>query len=878
LPGVHFSSTAWGDYDNDGDLDILLTGFDGNNNPISKIYQNNRGGYTEVYVGSLTGVSYSSVAWGDYDNDSDLDILLTGLTSGGIAVSKIYKNNGVSINTAPAPPFGLSSTIIGSSVTLRWLKSTDTETPSSGLHYNIRLGTSSNAINTQSPMADVGNGFRRVVQLGNANQDTFWTIKNLSSGAYYWSVQAVDNAFTGSQFATEGNFMINANTTYHITTFFGINGTISPSGMVSIDSGANQIFSISPNSGYHIDSLIVDGVRVSSVPSYTFTNVTANHTIRAVFAINSYTITVASSANGTIFPGTSNVNYGDSVVYTISPNACYNVASVVIDGEVNAGAVSSYTFRNVTANHGITATFSTKQYTIVATAGENGSISPNGNVTVNCNGSQIFTVAPDPNYKIDSVIVDNGYSGRDSSYIFSNVKTNHFIRVSFRVINNYPVAVSLSDSIEKNRSKTITLIGEDPEGGRVTFFLDTQPMNGIIRDFNSSTGEVFYRTNHLFVGLDSFSFYCRDSLNAVSNIAWCIITVYAKSDSTTFRTFSQSDLKTAPVKKPKKGVRPMPTTGNVLDTLFVTGPFKKLKVKTDPKFPGGMVLGISQAVKDSAKKYGWIRHIGKSKDVQKSLTQFGSARGFDRFGNNRAFTKELKNPKTDNYSNQLAGELFALKVNIAASAKNITPSGFGNLVYDNPQQNPDTFVTKRLKIQGKTLAQISSEIDTLLTYYKRYYTGTTPSEEYSKITTAIIAVNEAFRSPIDTIGWSPLQLTSDVRIDGVEFLRRGSGGERLFRQREFTSSVPENILLLQNYPNPFNPATTLSFVISQSSSITLKIYDVLGQEVTMIIDNEVMDEGVYEVIFEAGDIPSGIYFTRLQAGTFLKTHKMILMK
>ncbi|HSH03393.1 MAG TPA: FG-GAP-like repeat-containing protein [Anaerolineae bacterium] len=92
LTGVYDSSVAWGDYDNDGDLDILLTGWDSGSNPVAKVYQNDFGTFTDIGAG-LTGVRYSSVAWGDYDKDGDLDILLTGLDSGNIPVAKVYQNN-----------------------------------------------------------------------------------------------------------------------------------------------------------------------------------------------------------------------------------------------------------------------------------------------------------------------------------------------------------------------------------------------------------------------------------------------------------------------------------------------------------------------------------------------------------------------------------------------------------------------------------------------------------------------------------------------------------------------------------------------------------------------------------------------------------------
>ena len=92
LKGVDYSSVAWGDYDNDGDLDILLTGRDSDDNETSKVYRNDDGSFTDIGAG-LKGVDYSSVAWGDYDNDGDLDILLTGRDSDDDAISRVYRND-----------------------------------------------------------------------------------------------------------------------------------------------------------------------------------------------------------------------------------------------------------------------------------------------------------------------------------------------------------------------------------------------------------------------------------------------------------------------------------------------------------------------------------------------------------------------------------------------------------------------------------------------------------------------------------------------------------------------------------------------------------------------------------------------------------------
>jgi hypothetical protein len=83
--------------------------------------------------------------------------------------------------------------------------------------------------------------------------------------------------------------------------------------------------------------------------------------------------------------------------------------------------------------------------------------------------------------------------------------------------------------------------------------------------------------------------------------------------------------------------------------------------------------------------------------------------------------------------------------------------------------------------------------------------------------------------------------------------------------------------LSQNYPNPFNPATTITFQIPDRNFVTLKVYDVLGNEVANLV-NEEKPVGSYEIEWNASDLPSGIYFYQLKAGEFIETKKMILLK
>jgi len=147
-------------------------------------------------------VSFSSVAWGDYDNDGDLDLLLTGDVNS-IPLARLYRNNSTVANTPPGAPSGLSVTLDVTTATFHWSPSSDAQTPSSGLSYNLRIGSTAGGAEIFSPMAALATGYRRVVQLGNANKNLQWTVpRSILSGGYFWSVQAVDPTFAGSAFAT----------------------------------------------------------------------------------------------------------------------------------------------------------------------------------------------------------------------------------------------------------------------------------------------------------------------------------------------------------------------------------------------------------------------------------------------------------------------------------------------------------------------------------------------------------------------------------------------------------------------------------------------------------------------------------------------------
>ncbi|NMB82039.1 MAG: T9SS type A sorting domain-containing protein [Ignavibacteria bacterium] len=89
--------------------------------------------------------------------------------------------------------------------------------------------------------------------------------------------------------------------------------------------------------------------------------------------------------------------------------------------------------------------------------------------------------------------------------------------------------------------------------------------------------------------------------------------------------------------------------------------------------------------------------------------------------------------------------------------------------------------------------------------------------------------------------------------------------------------LPQNYDLFQNYPNPFNPVTTISYQIPENNHVTLKVFDMIGNEVETLI-NEEKPAGYHTITFDAENISTGVYFYQLKVGDFVSTKKLILMK
>jgi len=345
--------------------------------------------------------------------------------------------------------------------------------------------------------------------------NTGYTASLTEDGA---SVALSNNTYTLSNVTAAHNLVAtftqnNQNNTYVITATAGSNGSISPSGTTTVNSGGSQTYTITPNSGYMIASILVDGTALTGTlqTSYMFSNVTANQTISATFSpiqVTTYTITATAGSNGSISPASATVPYGGSQTFTLTPNTGYT-ASLTVDGTLVTLSNNTYTLSNVTAAHNLVATFTQNNqnntYVITATAGGNGIVFPPGVTTVNAGGFLNYMITPNNGYKIASISIDGTkLTGTlTTSYTFSNVTANQTISATFAPVTSYTIIatagrngrISPSGSVSVRPGASQTFKITPNSGYRIaSVLINGTPLTGVLSTSFTFTDVIFNET------------------------------------------------------------------------------------------------------------------------------------------------------------------------------------------------------------------------------------------------------------------------------------------------------------------------------------------------------------------------------------------------
>jgi hypothetical protein len=325
----------------------------------------------------------------------------------------------------------------------------------------------------------------------------------------------------------------------------------------------------------------------------------------------------------------------------------------------------------------------------------------------------------------------------------------------------------------------------------------------------------------------------------------------------------------------------MPNWNNVGEDIY-GGP----KGGVPPGGPDGIALGNPAQVGTNAKGKPIIRYIYHPKNwksVQTTLDSKGThhttapTECLITVGGKEVL-KKFKSFSPKKYNNLLVAELTTLKFNAYQSDKGNTGTGFRNLIYIKQSGDPAALPQEVI-------------IDSIMWYGDKYLTCEDSRFTGAELTTLIHNINGIFAGPFDTLSYGgatkygggltllkPAKYMAEVsevyRASLAEVAPIIGPGYAIYENE------PMKYNLAQNYPNPFNPVTTIEFDLPEDAFVTLKIYNVLGQEVATLIDREEFTEGSNAVEFDASTLASGVYYYRLivNDGQFTQVKKMMLVK
>ena len=294
-------------------------------------------------------------------------------------------------------------------------------------------------------------------------------------------------------------------------------------------------------------------------------------------------------------------------------------------------------------------------------------------------------------------------------------------------------------------------------------------------------------------------------------------------------------------------LRKQPNGGNVRDFIY----------KRIIERPEGLVIGIET----DTPNVGWIRF---KKSDRKYFPHNRNSRCFDSLKEGehgemrRPFIGERKNLHVKKHNNHLLGELHALNLAIIANDSGVTEpfsgeTALGDLIYRDDANASDP-------CNNKTLRQIVYLTDSGLTYCKHF-----SASFYFGQDSCISRINRAFDGPYVALTFHPLTIAGTNPRPAFLHPNPFAAPVSAFRRYDVESDVPDGFSLAQNYPNPFNPTTTIDFTLSEGSIVSLKVYNMLGQEIVTLLDRELMDEGDESVDFDASRLTSGVYFYKLVA-------------
>ena len=494
------------------------------------------------------------------------------------------------------------------------------------------------------------------------------------------------------------------------------------------------------------------------------------------------------------------------------------------------------------------------------------------------------------------------YYGSDSLFYIANDgeldSEPATVTITVNTVNDTPIADDISVTTDEDVSVAITMTGSDADGDDLTFSVVSAPVNGT---YDGTT----YTPNTGWFGVDSFTYVANDgeldseiatvtinvilitvTLNKDLSVGWNWFSINIENDDMSLDNVFYSLGENATLIKNQTGFATYYADFGWygLDAIDVTSMYMiMMTTSADLVFEGTAVDFVNTPISLST---GWnligylpqtpnnldnaLSSIGENAALLKNQTEFATYyEGFGWYG------MDSLNP-SDGYM-----------INIVASAELVygVPDGLVRIddkvdvdyhwTVDYRAFEHNMTITADVEIDGIQI----SEDDQLGVFVNGECRGTAVPT-YFPLTDSYTANLMVYGNDGEELSFRVYQKANDTELeifDHLTFEVNGIIGNDIEPVLLSKITTPEEYSLSQNYPNPFNPSTTISYQLPAPGSVLLAIYNVTGQLVETMV-NEQVEAGYHQITWDADNQPSGLYFVRMTAGDFVRTQKMLLLK
>ncbi|MGM0588506.1 MAG: FG-GAP-like repeat-containing protein [Bacteroidota bacterium] len=774
LTGVSGGSSAWGDYDGDGDLDLLITGQDSDSNPISTIYRNQGGDEFVALDAGLPAVKNSTSAWGDYDGDGNLDLVIAGVDASGNKISRIYRNDGSG-------------------------SFTDIEAGLAGVRYSSAAWGDYN-----------GDGSLDLLLMGReeGSKQTTTIYKNDRAGGF----TVLDAGLTGVQDGSLdwGDFDGDGDLDLVVT---------------GSDADSDNMTTIYENKPTHKFYLAENGVTIKCPDA----------AVGETGEVNGVTYTKRDRAglDELISEDENNPELANTCTSGVE-----DMSSLFLNKNIKrAGALLSSSFNQDISSWDVSSVTNMRRMFWSATSFNQDIGDWDVSNVTDMSKMFVFTGFNQDigNWDVTSVTT------MESMFEFA-LRFNQFLTWDLsngpNMKNMYREAKCFNFGFQPNAE------GCDEVSAK------TVSKNASIQGIGDWNVSQVTNMASMFQGAKSFN---QDiSSWDISNVKY-----FDKAPEETTTQTATADNSLASLNNTSDRISVGRGTNNRQGSGIATthtersqsngsGNGDTITASEQPDQVAGFLVGSGMTTENASKMFvEWSK-----KDLQDGVSINIGAVELNEEGANAMKTMREQNNMEVTWGGQegvddepqFSGfiEAFVIEYN--------TTIDVPIWDYVDDPNTPDN----ELKLSFDVIADSSRTIGYDNTSGELSITATAESDTFR---VAIQAINNEGIAALDTM---EVRTGVDTYIPTVD-------------------EVPEDFVLSQNYPNPFNPATTISYAVPKASIVRLEVYDMIGQRVATLV-NEKKAAGTYRVRFNGISLASGMYIYRLQAKNKVIIKKMILIK